>query len=273
MRLDGARSLRRAAPALRRDRDRPAHLAVDHRAVAVVVRLAAPEVERHQIRHDVLAGRSRAAARGRSPLASAASSSVRRVSRSSAGQRAPLARRRRPVPPAERCRPAPATRRIAAVADARSRARARRLRGSRASTRQICRQSPRTRAAPSDAGSTVAAMSYSVATASGVSSRGCANSANRSKRQQPWPTRSMQHDAALMATASRRASFHGVHYSEEMDWIFGAWGRILTGIHRRCRSKSPANVRCAVRDATRTATTISAATSRCARCATSKARN
>ena len=43
----------------RRDRDRPAHLAVDHRAVADVVRFAAPEVERHQVGHDVLTVRSR----------------------------------------------------------------------------------------------------------------------------------------------------------------------------------------------------------------------
>src|SRR5262245_19270359 len=44
---------------LRRDLDRPAHLALDQRAVAVVVRLAAPEMERHQIGDHVLTDRPR----------------------------------------------------------------------------------------------------------------------------------------------------------------------------------------------------------------------
>src|SRR6185437_16017046 len=40
-----------------RNRDRTAHFAFDHRFVAGVVRLAAAEVERHQVRDDVLARR------------------------------------------------------------------------------------------------------------------------------------------------------------------------------------------------------------------------
>src|SRR5262249_43750643 len=43
----------------RRDLDRPAHLSIDQRLVAVVIRLRAPEVERHQIGDDVLAERTR----------------------------------------------------------------------------------------------------------------------------------------------------------------------------------------------------------------------
>src|SRR5258708_28270266 len=42
-----------------RDGDRPADLAIDDRVVAVVVRLAAPEIERHQVGDDVLARRAR----------------------------------------------------------------------------------------------------------------------------------------------------------------------------------------------------------------------
>src|SRR5882724_828171 len=43
---------------LRRDRDRTAHLAIDQRAVALVVGFGASEIERHQVRDDVLAGGS-----------------------------------------------------------------------------------------------------------------------------------------------------------------------------------------------------------------------
>src|SRR5204862_2054874 len=52
------RSSQRLRPACR-DRDRPAHLALNQGAVAVVVRLAAAEIERHQIDDDVLARRPR----------------------------------------------------------------------------------------------------------------------------------------------------------------------------------------------------------------------
>src|SRR5689334_9487443 len=51
-RLKPSRSFTLRPP--RGDRDRPADLAVDQRVVAVVVCLAAPEVERHQIGDDVL---------------------------------------------------------------------------------------------------------------------------------------------------------------------------------------------------------------------------
>src|SRR5918912_2782714 len=54
----GALTALRFGPA-RRELDRPADLALDHRAVAVVVRLAAAEIERDQIGDDVLSERPR----------------------------------------------------------------------------------------------------------------------------------------------------------------------------------------------------------------------
>ena len=42
------------------DLDRPADLALDHRAITVVVGFGTPEVQRHQVTRDVLAGRSMA---------------------------------------------------------------------------------------------------------------------------------------------------------------------------------------------------------------------
>ena len=134
------------------------------------------------------------------------------------------------------------------------------------------------RVAPSDAGSTVAATAWSVATASGVSSRGCAKSLT---------DRTAGRRRASL-TLQQRASFHvhlrvGLQESRAEPDIVKRCKRCMSSCPRGdasspatcppCRSKSPASVRFAAPAATPTATIISAATSRCARSATSRARS
>src|SRR5881394_2283329 len=70
-------------------------------------------------------------------------------------------------------------------------------------------------------------------------------------RLREHPNRSQRHRRRRACHAAKplkqSASFHGVHYSEVMDWILGAWGRILTGytpalsleITRECPLRCP----------------------------------
>src|SRR6059036_2528992 len=86
-------------------------------------------------------------------------------------------------------------------------------------------------------------MSRSTAIASGVRSRGCANKRTRSNGKMAAA------DAAHCRSVRRSMTRDPirVHYSEEMEWILGAWGRILTGytpalsleITRECPLRCP----------------------------------
>src|SRR2546428_4676041 len=105
------------------------------------------------------------------------------------------------------------------------------------------------RSAPSDGGITVGAISPSIATASGVRSRGWASTRSRSNgRTAAAEANHWSSVRRFIGLPPRQAENRNRDcYSEEMEWVMAAWGRILAGytpalsieITRECPLRCP----------------------------------